>query len=98
LEPLDGIELMRSRRPGAPVHKLAAGPGCLATALGIDRRLDGLDLCAPGPIWLGAMARATGPVPVGTSVRIGLTKEAHRLLRFYERGSPCVSGPKRLRI
>jgi DNA-3-methyladenine glycosylase len=98
LEPLDGIELMRSRRPGAPVHKLAAGPGCLATALGIDRRLDGLDLCAPGPIWLGAPAKAARPLPVGTSVRIGITKEAHRLLRFYERGSPCVSGPKRLRV
>jgi DNA-3-methyladenine glycosylase len=50
LEPLEGIGLMRRRRPEAPLHRLAAGPGCLATALGIDRRFDGLDLCAPGPI------------------------------------------------
>jgi DNA-3-methyladenine glycosylase len=34
---------------------------------------------------------------VSKSVRIGITKEAHRMLRFYERGNPSVSGPKRLR-
>ena len=98
LEPLDGVELMRRRRPDAPLHKLASGPGCLATALDIDRRLDGLDLCAPGPIWLGASARVARATSIGTSVRIGITKEAHRLLRFYERANPCVSGPKRLRV
>lgn len=96
LEPLEGIELMQSRRPKAPVHRLASGPGCLATALDIDRRYDGLDLCAPGPIWLGAAVNKTGRISLGNSVRIGLTKEAHRLLRFYERGNPCVSGPKRM--
>jgi DNA-3-methyladenine glycosylase len=98
LEPLEGIELMRRRRPDPPLHRLASGPGCLATALGVDRQLDGLDLCAPGPIWLAAYSKETGPIPVGRSVRIGLTKEAHRLLRFYERGNPSVSGPKRLRV
>jgi DNA-3-methyladenine glycosylase len=97
LEPLEGIDLMSRRRPGVPLRMLAAGPGRLATAMGVDRRLDGLDLCAPGPIWLGVSTGPTVQVPVGTSVRIGLTKEAHRLLRFYERGSPFVSGPRRLR-
>jgi len=115
LEPLEGIELMQRRRPQAAVRRLAAGPGCLATAFDIDRRFDGLDLCAPGPIWLGAAvelgvagarrpafgpgaeAQTVGRISLGNSVRIGLTKEAHRLLRFYERGNPCVSGPKRLR-
>lgn len=96
LEPIEGTRLMARRRPGASTHQLASGPGRLATALGIDRRFDGVDLCAPGPLWLGT---AGGADPeIGTSVRIGLTKEAHRLLRFYERGNPCVSGPKRLRL
>jgi DNA-3-methyladenine glycosylase len=97
LEPLDGIGLMQRRRPDAPPHRLAAGPGCLATALGIDRGFDGMDLCGPSPLWLGKPVRGTSQADIGVSTRIGLTKEAHRLLRFYERGNPSVSGPKRLR-
>jgi len=95
LEPLEGIALMRRRRPGASMHDLARGPGRLATAMHIDQRHDGLDLCAKGVLWLGSAVKQTGPI--GKSVRIGITKEAQRLLRFYERGNPCVSGPKRLR-
>src|SRR5262249_51546943 len=38
LEPLEGIHLMKRRRPGAPFHDLARGPGRLATAFQIDRR------------------------------------------------------------
>jgi DNA-3-methyladenine glycosylase len=34
---------------------------------------------------------------LGESVRIGLTREAHRVLRFFEAGSAFVSGPKKLR-
>jgi 3-methyladenine DNA glycosylase Mpg len=29
-------------------------------------------------------------------VRIGLTRNVNRLLRFYERSNPHVSGPKKL--
>jgi DNA-3-methyladenine glycosylase len=96
LEPLDGITLMQRRRHGASPHELARGPGCLATALGIDKRFDGVDLCSPGPLRLGAAIKPAGRV--GRSVRIGITKEANRLLRFYERGNPCVSGLRRLRV
>lgn len=94
LEPIDGIDLMRRRRPDAKTVDLARGPGRLATALGIDRSLDGVDLCADHSLWLGAAVRAVGEV--GESVRIGLSREADRVLRFYERGNPHVSGPKRL--
>jgi DNA-3-methyladenine glycosylase len=97
LEPDEGIALMRRRRPGSPDHCLASGPGRLATALWIDRTLDGVDLCSKGRLWLGAGASSPDRVRIGVSTRIGLTKEAHRLLRFYERGSPSVSGPRALR-
>ena len=33
---------------------------------------------------------------VEKTVRIGITRAAHQLLRFYESGNPYVSGPKRL--
>ncbi len=108
LEPLVGIEHMRRHRRTVRMVDLARGPGRLASALKIDRSLDGVDLCAPGPLWLGALARPKpgsgdlkrtrrAPFVVGKSPRIGITRAAHRLLRFYERGSPFVSGPARLR-
>jgi DNA-3-methyladenine glycosylase len=95
LEPLDGVERMKRTRGTARVNDLARGPGRLARAMQIDRRNDGADLCAAGPLWLGTAVRSTGAI--GKSRRIGLTREVGRLYRFYERGNPCVSGPQRLR-
>jgi len=92
LEPLDGIHLMRLRRTPAPSTGLARGPGRLAQAMGISLRQDGLDLCAAGPLWLGDSVRPAGEI--GRSVRIGISRETQRLLRFYEKGSPYVSGSK----
>jgi DNA-3-methyladenine glycosylase len=94
-EPLEGIEKMRTLRGTEQSRDLARGPGRLAEAFAIDRTLDGLDFCASSVLWLGSAVRATGEI--GTSVRIGITKEAHRPLRFYERGSEFVSGKKALR-
>jgi DNA-3-methyladenine glycosylase len=107
LEPIEGLEQMQRHRETSRALDLARGPGRLTSALQIDRRLDGVDLCAPGPLWIGVLA----PIPIqvraaakasqknhpGVSKRIGITRAAHRLLRFYERGNPFVSGPSRLR-
>ena len=93
LEPLDGIELMERNRGSDKLIDLARGPGRLAAALQIDQYLDGLDLCADGSLWLGAPVRKTAHI--GRSVRIGITREVGRLLRFFEVGNPFVSGPKR---
>jgi len=95
LEPLEGIDLMQCSRAATRLIDLARGPGRLTEAMRIDLRQDGLDLCAAGPLWLAAAAQNTGNI--GKSVRIGLTRSVDRRLRFYERGSPYVSGPKRLR-
>jgi DNA-3-methyladenine glycosylase len=95
LEPMEGIAVMQRRRGTTRLTELAKGPGRLATAMAIDRRLDGIDLCAAGSLWLGVDERRA-PRPA-RSVRIGLTKEVDRLLRFYERGSASVSGLRKLR-
>ncbi|MGA8223348.1 MAG: DNA-3-methyladenine glycosylase [Candidatus Acidiferrales bacterium] len=94
IEPLDGIERMQRRRGTRRLLDLARGPGRLAAALRINSRVDGLDLTGNRVLWLGTPVRPAGPI--GVSVRIGITKDADRLLRFYERGNPFVSGPKRL--
>jgi DNA-3-methyladenine glycosylase len=94
VEPLEGIALMQRHRKTLRLLDLTRGPGRLAAAFKIDRRHDGRDLCAPGELWLGETNHRTGPI--GETVRIGITRAAERLLRFYERGNPFVSGPKRL--
>src|ERR1700730_2185889 len=95
LEPLEGIALMERHRGTQRLVDLTRGPGRLAKAMDIDKRYDGLDLCAEGPLWLGAALRRGGAI--GISIRIGITPDGHQLYRFYERGSLYVSGLKRLR-
>ena len=105
LEPVEGLDQMKLNRQTHEIKELTRGPGRLARALQIDRSLDGTDLCAPGPLWLGRLAvskqfRAGGQsvlLRIGKSRRIGISRAAHRLLRFYESGNPFVSGPARLR-
>ena len=94
LEPLEGIEIMQRHRNTIELLDLTRGPGRLAQALQIDRRHDGVDLCANEKLWLGAIDYPV--VRIGKSVRIGITRAADKLLRFFERGNPFVSGPKRL--
>ena len=94
LEPLEGIAAMRRNRRVQNLRDLARGPGRLAAALDIDRRLDGVDLCQVGALWIARDGREAPEI--GTSTRIGLSREAGRLLRFYARGDRFVSGPKAL--
>jgi DNA-3-methyladenine glycosylase len=95
LVPIEGIPLMQARRGTTRLTDLARGPGRLATAMAVDRQLDGTDLCAPGALWLGCDST---PAPkVGVTTRIGLSRESHRPLRFYVRGPDAlayVSGPR----
>ena len=96
LEPLEGIELMRRRRGREALTDLASGPGKLCMAMDIHRGQDGLDLCGDSALWLGQAVRPVGEI--GVSVRIGITKAADRPWRFFERGSPFLSGPRRLNL
>jgi len=94
IEPTDGITIMQRNRGTERVRELARGPGRLSAALGIDRRLDGIDLCRTGPLWLGSDGQKSGEI--GQSRRIGITRAADSLLRFYVRRNLFVSGPQAL--
>ena len=70
IEPTDGTTIMARNRSTERVRDLARGPGRLSAALEIDRRLDGIDLCQAGPLWLGSDDQASGEI--GQSKRIGI--------------------------
>jgi len=94
LEPLAGIEAMRTGRETMRLRDLARGPGRLTTALQIDRRHDGIDLFAREALWIGSDDM---PVKaVGESTRIGLTRGADLRLRYFVSGSDYLSGSRKL--
>ena len=92
--------LLRAAEPivppgqAAPDRKGASGPGRLARYLGVTLADDGADLCAEGGLYLAAAVGPVGTIAVGP--RIGISKAADRPLRFFEIGSPSLSGPARL--
>jgi len=94
IEPTVGVAIMERNRGAERLRDLARGPGRLCEALAIDRRLDGIDLCQAGPLWLGSDGQA--PDEIGRSQRIGVTRAPNSPLRFYVRDNLFVSGPKAL--
>lgn len=90
--PLEGLEIMRARRPKARRNtQLCSGPACLAQAFGLDRAFDGDDLVA-GPTRI-VDDGAPPPDQPGVSERIGLSagRGDEHPWRFYVPGDPNVS-------
>jgi len=82
-----GAELARVRRGEVAPTRLAAGPGNLAAAFDIDRRLNGADLLA-GPVRL---ARGAAPGAIDRTRRIGVEYAGDwtdRPLRYVIRDDP----------
>lgn len=92
VEPVEGIEAMRPRRPAARRDvDLTNGPGKLCAALGIELSHDGLDLCSPrSPVWMADDGIAPPRRPQ-RSRRIGITKNPEPMWRWSIPGNPCVS-------
>ena len=90
LEPIEGLDTMRRRRPKARTDRdLASGPGKLTRALGITRKHTGVDLTR-GDLVVQAR-RETPPFELDVTPRIGITKCAELPLRFLIRGNRFVS-------
>ena len=87
-----GVELARMARGDVAPTRLAAGPGNLGAAFGIDRRLNGADLVA-GPVRLAAGPR---PSRIARTPRVGVAyagRWARRPLRFVIPDDPHRSRP-----
>ncbi|GAA4127914.1 DNA-3-methyladenine glycosylase [Nocardioides fonticola] len=87
-EIVDGLDLARSRRPGASDRDLARGPARLTRALAITLEHDGTDLAA-GEVRLELQPTPTSRVRTGP--RVGLRAAPDRPWRFWIEGDPTVS-------
>ena len=98
-EVVDGMALARERRDAGrarphPARDLARGPARLASALGLGRQHDGLDLLAPdSPVVLRLREEPAGAVRQGP--RVGVSGEGGDAAlypwRFWLDGEPTVS-------
>jgi DNA-3-methyladenine glycosylase len=90
VSPVDGLELMRERRPRVKRDRdLTNGPGKLCLAMGIVGSMSGTSL-RTGPI----VIRSAPPVDdseVVVTPRIGITRAAEWPLRYLVRDDPHVS-------
>lgn len=92
VEPLDGLDLMRARRPRAKRDAdLTNGPGKLCLALGIGREMNELSL-QRGPLVIrsGIEVRDSD---VQVTPRIGITRAVDWPLRWIVKNNPYVSRP-----
>jgi DNA-3-methyladenine glycosylase len=90
LEPVAGLDIMRSRRPGARTDRdLTSGPGKLTRALAITRAHNGVDLTR-GDLTVHAPLHKH-PLEIAVTPRIGISKCADWPLRFVLKGNAFVS-------
>ena len=73
IQPCEGLAIIATRRSPQPAIHWTDGPGKLCKALGIDRRHNGLDLCAPESTLFIEKGEPISPENVTISPRVGLT-------------------------
>lgn len=93
IEPIDGIETMKSLRRTENQKNLTTGPGKLTEALHIDRTMSDLNLKTSKELFIekGILVK---PSQIAKSPRIGVDyagEHAELLLRFYLKNSVYVS-------
>lgn len=88
LEPLEGLDLMRTRRKKARTdYELTNGPGKLTQALAITRQCSGVDMTKGELVVLNRSVKSE----IVVTPRIGITKCADLPLRFFIAGNKFVS-------
>lgn len=94
VEPEEGVEFMKARRPVPKERELTSGPGKLCRALGLDLTHDGEDLTASRRVWLEEAGVGYAPEEVAAGARIGVDyagEDALRPWRFWVKGNEYVS-------
>ena len=87
--------MRRYRKKARLDTDLCSGPAKLCESLGIDRRLDGVDLIHGESLFLERVRRRAYPLSrIVVTARVGVDSAgdwAGKPLRFYLRGNPHVS-------
>ena len=92
VEPSEGLDIIRRRRPGRSEYELTSGPGRLCLALGIDRKLDKADLLGDR-VWIEEGV-SISPRQIARGPRIGIDYAEEwvgKSWRFWIRDNPFVS-------
>ena len=92
LEPVEGLDIIRRRRPGRSEYEWTSGPGRLCIALGIDRRSDKADLLGDR-VWIEE-GISVSPGQIARGPRIGIDyaeKWVTKPWRFWIKDNPFVS-------
>jgi DNA-3-methyladenine glycosylase len=88
LEPAEGIEIMKTRRKTEDLRNLTSGPAKLCQALGIDRTLNGADLCSDT---IYVEDRGNTSTKIVSTSRIGIKEGKDKKWRFYIENNKFVS-------
>lgn len=88
LEPVQGLERMKSRRNRENAADLCSGPGKLTQALGIDGRVHGVPVLATRYCQIRAGAAEAEPL---ACPRVGISTARELPWRFLRRNCPSVS-------
>lgn len=85
VKPLEGIEVMKSRRQQEDLRNLTNGPGKLTRSMGITTHLNTHPLSEP-PVWIEDQNILISSKKIQATKRIGVEyagKDANRLWRFH---------------
>ena len=89
IEPTMRIDTMQENRPVQNLRELTSGPGKLTLAFDVDKSLNGLDVTdASSQIYV---LDNEFEYELGTSHRIGVTRDLPEHLRFYVKNNRFVS-------
>jgi DNA-3-methyladenine glycosylase len=98
IEPSTGIDIMLSRKGLATLKpNVTSGPGSVAKALGIDRKLNGVSLQSD-QLWIEDRGLAFTNDQIAAVPRIGVAyaqEDALLPYRFYLKGNKYVSKPNK---
>ncbi|OGQ06929.1 MAG: 3-methyladenine DNA glycosylase [Deltaproteobacteria bacterium RIFCSPLOWO2_12_FULL_40_28] len=91
LEPIVGLELMKTRRPKIKKNEhLCNGPAKLVLAMGIEKKQNGICLQG-GSLRLERSSKTNLKSPIVSTTRIGIKNGAHLPYRFYFKENPFIS-------